>query len=94
MARERSYRRDIRCRRCGSNWMPKDGHTRGRQMYKRGDCKRKHTADAARPRFPEQTKRQAVQMRIEGASISAAARVVGASAASVSGWVKKGGDSA
>ena len=27
---------------------------------------------------------------IEGASISAAARVVGASAASVSGWVKKG----
>ena len=28
MARERSYRHDIRCRHCGSNWMPKDGHTR------------------------------------------------------------------
>ena len=56
MARERSYRHDIRCRHCGSNWMPKDGHTRGRQVYKRGDCKRKYTADAARPRFPEQTK--------------------------------------
>ena len=93
MARGRSYRHDIRCRRCGSNWMPKDGHTRGRQVYKRGDCKRKYTADAAQPRFPEQVKRQAVQMRIEGASISAA-RVLGASAASVSGWVKKGGDSA
>ena len=94
MAHERAYRHDIRCRHCGSNWMPKDGHTRGRQVHKRGDCKRKYTADAARPRFPEQTKRQAVQMRIEGASISAAARVVGASATSVSGWVKKGGDSA
>ena len=91
MARERAYRHDIRCRHCGSNWMLKDGRTRGRQVYKRGDCKRKHTADAARLRFPEQTKRQAVQMRIEGASISVAARVVGASAASVSGWVKKGG---
>ena len=26
--------------------MPKDGHTRGRQVYKCGDCKRKYTADA------------------------------------------------
>ncbi len=94
MARERAYRHDIRCQHCGSNWMPKDGHTRGRQVYKRGDCKRKYTADAARPRFPGQVKRQAVKMRIEGASISAALRVVGASAASVSGWLKKGGDSA
>ena len=90
MARERSYRHDIRCRHCGSNWMPKDGHTRGRQVYKCGDCNRKYTADAARPRFPEQTKRQAVQMCVDGASISAAARVVGASVASVSGWIKKG----
>ena len=94
MARERAYRHDIRCRHCGSNWMPKDGHTRGQQVHKCGDCKRTRMADAGRTRFPEQVKRQAVQIRIEGASISAAARVVGASAASVSGWVKKGGDSA
>ena len=90
MARERAYRHDLRCRRCGSNWMPKDGHTRGRQVHKCGDCKRKRTADTELPRFPEHIKRQAAQMRIEGASISASARVVGASAASVSGWVKKG----
>ena len=73
MARERSYRHDVRCRHCSSNWMPKEGHTRGRQVHKCGDCKRKYTADAARPRFPEHAKRQAVQMCIEGASISAAA---------------------
>ena len=45
MARERAYRHDARCRHCGSNWMPKDGRTRGQQMYKRG-CKRKQVADA------------------------------------------------
>ena len=89
MARERAYRHDIRCRRCGSNCMPKDGHTRGQQVHKCGDCKRKRTADAAQPRFQEQVKCQAVQMRIEGGSISAAARVVGASVPSVSGWVKR-----
>ena len=65
MARARVYRHDVRCRRCGSNWMPKDGHTRGRQVHKCGDCKRKYTAEAEQPRFPEQVKRQAVQMRVE-----------------------------
>ena len=94
MARARVYRHDIRCRHCGSNWMPKDGHTRGKQVYKCGDCKRKYTAEARQPQFPEHAKRQAVQMCVEGASVSAAARVVGASVPSVSGWVKKGGDSA
>ena len=29
MAREQSYRHDVRCRRRGSNWMLKDGHARG-----------------------------------------------------------------
>ena len=51
MARARSYRHGIGCRRCGSNWMPKDGHTRGRQVHYYGDCKRKYTAAAARPRL-------------------------------------------
>ena len=53
MARERSYRRDVRCRHCGSNWMPKDGRARGQRLYKRGECKRKQVADAAQPHFPE-----------------------------------------
>ena len=36
MARERAYRHDIRCRHCGSNWMPKDGHTRQASSQVRG----------------------------------------------------------
>ena len=92
MARARAYRHGIRCRHCGSNWMPKDGHTRGKQVYKCGDCKRKYTAEAERPHFPDHAKRQAVRMYVEGASLSEAARVVGASVPAVSGWVKERGD--
>ena len=91
MARERIYRDNVKCRHCGSNWMPKDGRTRGQQVYKCGECNRKQVADAAQPHFPEHVKRQAVQMCIDGASMSAAARVVGASVTSVSGWLKEEG---
>lgn len=90
MARERVYRHDVRCRRCGSNWMPKDGRTRGHQVYKCGECKEKQVAAADQPRFQEHAKRRAVQMRMEGASMTAA-RAVGASVTSVSGWLKEEG---
>ena len=46
-------------------------------------------ADAAQPHFPELAKRQAVQMCVDGATMSAAARAVGASVTSVSGWLKE-----
>ena len=39
----------------------------------------------------ERVKEQAVEMCIEGMSLSAAARVVGASVPTVSGWVRKKG---
>lgn len=90
MARPRIYRHDVRCRHCGSNWMPKDGRTRGQQVYKCGECKKKYVAAAAEhPRFSEHAKRQAVQMCAEGSSMSAAARIMGASVASVSRWIKE-----
>ena len=38
MARPRVYRRQARCPECGSNWMPKDGHSKGRQVYQCGDA--------------------------------------------------------
>ena len=88
MARERVYRHDVRCRRCGSNWMPKDGYARAASSQVRR-LQEKYTADAEQPHFPEHVKRQAVHMCVEGASISAVARVVRASAPSVSGWLKK-----
>ena len=89
MARKRAYRHDVRCRIAAPIGCPKTDAHAGVKFTSAAIASRKYTADAAQPRFPEQIKRQAVQMRIEGASISAA-RVVGASATSVSGWVKKG----
>ena len=89
MARARVYRHDIRCRRCGSNWMPKDGHTRQASVQMRRLQEEIYRQKIGN--LNEHAKRQAVQMRVEGASVSAAARVVGASVPSVSGWVKKGG---
>ena len=38
MARPRFYRRQARCPECGSNRMPKDGHSKGRQVYHCGDA--------------------------------------------------------
>ena len=38
MARPRVYRRQARCLECGSNRMPKDGHSKGRQVYHCGDA--------------------------------------------------------
>ena len=69
--------------------MPIGGHTRGRQMYKCVDCKKKQAADAEQHHCPEYAKRQAVQMCVECTSLPATARVVGASISMVSGWIKE-----
>ena len=34
MARPRVYRHQARCPECGSNRMPKDGYSKGRQVYR------------------------------------------------------------
>ena len=90
MARPRVYRHDALCPKCGSNWVKKDGHSRGKQMYKRNQRRRKRQ-EGAKHRFTDEQKAQAVKMRVEGMSLSATARVMGASVTTVSKWVKKGG---
>lgn len=57
MARERSYRHDVRCRRCGSKWMLKDGHMRSQQVRKCDACKKWYMADAKWSHFPGHIKR-------------------------------------
>ena len=47
MARPRVYRHDVRCPECGSNWMPKDGTSQGRQVDHCGDGGRRTIPDAA-----------------------------------------------
>ena len=45
MARARVYRYDLRCPHCGSNWTPKDGHSRGKQTYRCRDCQHRFTPE-------------------------------------------------
>ena len=90
MAKPRVYRHDALCPKCGSNWVKKDGHSRGKRQYKCNQCGKKRQ-EGAKHRFTGEQKAQAVKMRAEGMSLSAAVRVMGASVPTVSEWVKKGG---
>ena len=90
MTRPRTYRHDVRCPDCGSNWMRKDGHIRGKQAYSCGDCARRYQPDASYRRPSATLKAQAIELYTEGSSLSATGRVLGYSATAVQGWVKRG----
>ena len=79
MARARSYRHDVVCPHCGSNRMRKDGHSRGKQTYRSGDCQHRHPPTGNRHYYPAAVKRQTAAMHSEGASMSAVARAMGVS---------------
>ena len=82
-------RYDALCPKCDSNWVKKDGRSRGKQRYKRYQRRGKRQ-EGAKHRFTDEQKAQAVKMRAEGLSLSATARVMGASVTTVSEWGKKG----
>ena len=83
MAKARVYRHDALCPKCGSNWVKKDGRSRGKQQYKRYQ-RRSKRQEGAKHRFTDAQKEQAIKMCAEGMSLSATARVIGASKPTVS----------
>ena len=89
MSRARVYRHDLCCPLSGSNWTPKDGHSRGKRTYHCRDCRHRFTPEGNRHYFPETTRRQALDMYAEGAGIAATGRVLGVKPATVFLWVKK-----
>ena len=91
MARPRVYSHHIRCPACGSNWMPKHGTSKGRQVYRCGDCGRYYTPAAAYTRPSAADKEQGLALHGEGVPLSAIARTFGVTPQAVSRWVKKGG---
>ena len=91
MARARAYRHDVRCPDCGSTWMRRDGCSlRGHQIYKCGDCQRRHTPQGAYRRPGPAIREQALAMYAECGNLSAVGRMFQVSAQAVSVWVKKG----
>ncbi len=76
MAQPRVYRDGIQCPRCGSNWLPKYGSSRGKQTYRCGQCFYHFVPETERPHQPERMKNLAVSMYPEGSSIEAVSRVL------------------
>ncbi len=91
MVRPRAYRHDVRCPDCGSNWMAKAGHSKGRQRYKCGDCGRTYLPEGAYHRPGPALREAGVRMYQDGSSVSAVSRHTGYSVPAVLGWLKKGG---
>ena len=77
MARARTYRHDLRYPHCGSNWPPKDGHSRGKQTYRCRDCHHRFTPTGNRHYYPQSIKDQALDLYREGSSLAAIGRVRG-----------------
>ena len=89
MARARIYRKDQQCPRCGSNWLPKYGRSRGKQTYRCGQCLYHFTPGAEHPHQPEGVRKLAVDMYTEGSNLEAIGRVLGVKPGTVYSWVKK-----
>ncbi len=89
MAHARTYRHDLRCPHCSSNWTPKDGHSRGKQTYRCRDCHHRFTPAGNRHYYPQTVKDQALDMYGEGSSLAAIGRVMGILPETVYSWVKK-----
>ena len=84
MARSRVFRHAVRCPECGSNRMPKDGASKGRQVDYYGDCGRRTIPDASCQRSATANKELALAMYQEGSSQSAIACILGVSLPAVS----------
>ena len=91
IARPRAYRHDVRCPEYGSNRTPKDGTSKGRQVYHCRDCGRRTIPDAAHQRPSAADQERALAVYQEGSLLSAIARIFGVSVPAVSQWVKTSG---
>ena len=89
MSRHRVYRDNVRCPECGSNWMPKAGTAKGRQVYRCGECQRYYTPDAAYHRPSSADRERALAMYRQGSSLRAVGQAFGVSATAVSQWAKR-----
>ena len=97
MARARTYHHDIRCPHCGSNWTPKDSHSRGKQtpypvrgrLYRCGDCHYRFTPEGNRHYYSQVVRSHALNLYTEGSSLAAIGRTLGILPETVYSWVKK-----
>jgi insertion element IS1 protein InsB len=77
------------CPHCSSSeQQTKSGHTRtGSQRYKCKECQRIYTPDPKPLGYPEETRREAVRLYLEGTNFRRIGRVLGVNHQSVVNWV-------
>ena len=75
MVAARSYRDDLQRPHCGSNRLPKDGRSRGKQTCYRL-CHYRFTPDGNRHCHSEHIKEQATEMYGEGMAVATISRVL------------------
>ena len=79
----------IRCPHCSSSeQQTKSGHTRtGSQRYKCRECQRIYTPDPKPLGYPDETKREAVRLYLEGTNFRRIGRILSVNHQSVVNWV-------
>jgi transposase-like protein len=79
----------IQCPHCSSSeQQTKSGHTRtGSQRYRCKDCDRIYTPDPKPLGYPEETRREAVRLYLEGTNFRRIGRLLGVNHQSVVNWV-------
>ena len=77
------------CPHCSSSeQQTKSGHTRtGSQRYKCKECRRIYTPDPKPLGYPDETRREAVRLYLEGTNFRRIGRVLGVNHQSVVNWV-------
>ena len=81
----------MECSKCKSSRHVKNGHVHGLQRYKCKDCGRCFTVELKSTAKPEDVKRQALLMYLEGLGFSSIGRILKVSHVSVLNWVRKYG---
>ena len=78
-----------KCPHCtSSEQQTKSGHTRtGSQRYKCRECQRIYTPDPKPLGYPEETKREAVRLYLEGTNFRRIGRILSVNHQSVTNWI-------
>ena len=77
---------NIKCPKCGSDKRVKSGFMKGKQRYLCKNCGCNYTG--GRNGYPEEVRREAIRLYLEGVGFRGIERLIGVSHMSVINWVK------
>ena len=80
------------CPKCNSRKHTKDGKVRGMQRFKCKDCNYRYTVEIKSTAKPKNTKRQAVELYLEGLGFRSIGRFLNVSHVAVYQWIKSLGE--